>query len=194
MKKRTIFVLGLVFVFSGFVIAQTKVVTNADLEKFRQKRLQAERDLRENYRELGFSSPEEMERQNEESRREMTELSNNLREKRLARENQQINNYYPNSNTDSNYSNNGFIDYGRYYSSDYFYNGYRNRRYYRGKKRFRRFNRNRDFRQRFINRLPGFVLRNHRFNRIDTNRNQRRVRRGFRTDRRGTRIGIRINR
>lgn len=194
MKKRAIFVLGMVFVFSSFAFAQTKVVTNADLEKFRQKRLKAEKELRENYQELGFPSPEEMERREEKSRREKTDLANELREKRLVRENQPVYNYYPTSDT-QNYSdsNRGFVDYGRYYSSSYFYNGYRNRRYYRGK-RNHRYYRNRDFRQRFINRLPGFVLRNHRFNRIDTNRNQHRVRRGFNNHRRGTRIGIRINR
>ncbi|MEZ5308152.1 MAG: hypothetical protein R2684_13480 [Pyrinomonadaceae bacterium] len=50
------------------LFGQAKTVTNSDLEKFRQKRLAAERDLRENYREMGFRSPEEMERENEKAR------------------------------------------------------------------------------------------------------------------------------
>ena len=41
-------------------ISQTRTITNADLEKYKQKRLAAEKELRENYRELGFPSPEEL--------------------------------------------------------------------------------------------------------------------------------------
>ncbi len=39
MKKQIVVILGLIFSVSAVVFAQTKTVTNADLEKFRQKRL-----------------------------------------------------------------------------------------------------------------------------------------------------------
>ena len=48
MKRQIIFVFGLVFVFSGLSFGQGKTVTNADLEKFKQKRLAAEKELKEN--------------------------------------------------------------------------------------------------------------------------------------------------
>lgn len=78
MKKRLWFILCLIFVAANFAIAQTKTVTNADLEKHRQKRLQAEKDYRENYAKLGFPSPEELEKQNEQSRAEREQLSRRL--------------------------------------------------------------------------------------------------------------------
>ena len=67
-------------------MAQTKSVTNADLEKFRQKRIQAEKDYRENYAKMGFPSPEELQRQIEKSRVEREELSARLTAERLQRE------------------------------------------------------------------------------------------------------------
>jgi hypothetical protein len=73
MKERILLVLSLILVATGFVFAQTntrKTVTNADLEKFRQKRLQAEADYRANYKKLGMPSPEELdERENERRQR-----------------------------------------------------------------------------------------------------------------------------
>ncbi len=41
-------------------MAQNKTVTNADLEKYRQARLAAEREYRENYERLGMPSPTEL--------------------------------------------------------------------------------------------------------------------------------------
>ncbi len=140
MKKRAIFVLALVFGISSFAFAQSKTVTNATLEKFRQKRLQAEWDLRQNYREMGFPSPEEMERQDEESRIRRSELSQKLREERLARESMQMererlnlerqyiqmNNGQDNSVPANNYPypNPSFVDYGQYGTSGYVYPGF----------------------------------------------------------------------
>lgn len=69
---------ALIFVATSFVFAQTKTVTNGDLEKFKQKRLKAEKDYRENYEKLGFPSPEELERQSEQSKRELAELSRRI--------------------------------------------------------------------------------------------------------------------
>lgn len=75
MKKRLLFILCSIFVGANLTIAQTKTVTNSDLEKHRQKRLQAEREYRENYARLGFPSPEELDRQIEQSRVERAELA-----------------------------------------------------------------------------------------------------------------------
>lgn len=86
MKKRLLFILCLFSLASGAVIGQTKTVTNQDLEKFRQKRLQAERDYRENYAALGFPSPEELKRQREQDRKELSELAEQLRQENLERE------------------------------------------------------------------------------------------------------------
>lgn len=68
------------------VPGQTKSVTNADLEAFRQKRLQAEREYRENYSRLGMPSPEELEKRRVEDIKKLEELSEKLRSERLERE------------------------------------------------------------------------------------------------------------
>lgn len=68
------------------VTAQKKTITNADLEKYRQERLRAEKDYRENYEKLGFPSPEELAMRNEQSRIEALELADKLREEQLQRE------------------------------------------------------------------------------------------------------------
>lgn len=74
----------LVFTFPGF--AQTQTVTNADLERFREKRLQAEREYRENYARLGMPSPEQIEKQREEDVSRIVEIGDRLRRERLERE------------------------------------------------------------------------------------------------------------
>jgi hypothetical protein len=81
MKKLTIAILSLITAASA--MAQTKTVTNRDLERYRQQRLEAEKQLKERYKELGFPSPEERERQNEQSREEFEAYSAELRERRL---------------------------------------------------------------------------------------------------------------
>lgn len=79
MKERILPFLSLILVFSGFVFAQQRAtgrtVTNADLEKFRQKRLQAERDYRENYEKRGMPSPAELERREAERREWLDEYA-----------------------------------------------------------------------------------------------------------------------
>ncbi len=72
------------FVCSG--VAQTRTVTNADLEKFKAKRIAAEKDLRENYARLGFPSPEELEKQNAQSQKERFALFEKLQAARIERE------------------------------------------------------------------------------------------------------------
>ena len=68
------------------VFGQTKTVDNFTLDKYKQQRLAAEKDLRENYAKLGFPSPEELERRRQESEDEKAELLDKLREERLERE------------------------------------------------------------------------------------------------------------
>lgn len=83
---KTGFVVLIILFGVGVSFGQTRTVTNADLEKYRQERLKAEKDYRENYQRLGMPSPEELDRQREESAREMTELSAKLRYEREMRE------------------------------------------------------------------------------------------------------------
>ncbi len=84
MKNRLLFILCLALASSAF--GQIKTITNADLEKYRQKRLQAEKDYRENYERLGFPSPAELQKQNEQSRRELSELAARLEQEEIQRQ------------------------------------------------------------------------------------------------------------
>lgn len=88
MKKRWSLILILVLNFTAVVSisAQTRTVTNENLEKYRQKRLAAERDLRENYERLGFPSPAELEKQSKRSRVEKFLLAARLEAENLERE------------------------------------------------------------------------------------------------------------
>jgi hypothetical protein len=89
--KKSLVLIGL-FCLAGVVpaLAQTKTVTNSDLEKYRQQRLQAQREYRENYEKWGFPSPEELERRNEKSKLEMQQLSEKLLAERLESESMQM--------------------------------------------------------------------------------------------------------
>ena len=86
MKMRIVFFIC--FVLSSVILtaAQARVVTNADLEKYSAARLKAEKDLRENYSRLGFSSPEERARRDDDAAKERSELSAKLRQERIAQE------------------------------------------------------------------------------------------------------------
>ena len=84
MKQLFILIFILTAAFTAF--AQTKKITNADLEKYKQERLKAEREYRENYARLGFPSPEELARRNEQSQRDLAAYSSRLRQERLAEE------------------------------------------------------------------------------------------------------------
>ncbi len=79
MKRQILLFLGFIFISAIVGSAQTKTVTNADLEKFRQKRVQSEQDYRDNYQKLGLPSPEELEKQREQNRKELSELSGRRR-------------------------------------------------------------------------------------------------------------------
>ncbi len=58
--KKLFLLLVVAFAVSNIGFGQTKTVTNADLEKFRVKRVQQEEDYRANYKRLGMPSPEEL--------------------------------------------------------------------------------------------------------------------------------------
>ncbi|MCD9186794.1 MAG: hypothetical protein LUM44_10195 [Pyrinomonadaceae bacterium] len=83
MKYLIFSILFLISTLSAF--AQTRTVTNADLEKYRQARVKAEREYRENYKRLGMPSPEELERREAERKRETAELSARLRAEQYER-------------------------------------------------------------------------------------------------------------
>lgn len=90
MKERILLVLSLILVTTGLVFAQNtarKTVTNADLEKFRQKRLQAEADYRANYKKLGLPSPEELAQREAERQRWLAEFSEKADAERAQNEN-----------------------------------------------------------------------------------------------------------
>ncbi|MFL6375210.1 MAG: hypothetical protein ACJ73D_11135 [Pyrinomonadaceae bacterium] len=84
MFRRLFFVLCLVSLSAGVSIAQARrTVTNSDLDKYRQQRVAAERELREDYARLGFASPEEIARRNAESQQQLFDLSQRLKADRL---------------------------------------------------------------------------------------------------------------
>lgn len=68
------------------VSAQNKTVTNADLERFREQRLKAEREYRENYLRLGMPSPEELEERRQADMARAIAIGERLRRERIERE------------------------------------------------------------------------------------------------------------
>ena len=141
--RRSIFVLCLLTLFSGFALGQAKTVTNADLEKYRQKREAGERNLKAYYAKKGLSEADVAKQEAEDAEaREM--LSARLRAERLERERlelerlereaapPQVNVYVPQQER----NNNGYFVYENQYNPYYpyypNYNPYgfpRNRRY-----------------------------------------------------------------
>jgi len=85
MKQRVLFFLCVMVASAGFANAQGKTVTNADLDKFKQKRLQAEKDLKEYYSKIGLTA-EDLAKQGAAEAKERTELSARLRASRLEQE------------------------------------------------------------------------------------------------------------
>ncbi len=125
MKKELLFILCSIFLAAGFASAQTvrKTVTNADLEKFRQKRLAAENDYRENYAKMGFPSPEELEKQREQDSKNLSALSARLERENYIREQQQRADEYQQAQNQAFYNNNQGSYYGNGSSGGY-YGGY----------------------------------------------------------------------
>lgn len=86
MKNKMLFILAVSLAAATSGFGQSKTVTNADLSKYKEKRLQAEREYRENYAKWGMPSPEELEQEREKSKVEREELSAKLRADRLEKE------------------------------------------------------------------------------------------------------------
>jgi len=86
MTGKLLFAFCLVVVSAMAAAAQARTITDLDLEQYKEKRIAAERDLRENYAKMGFSSPEERERRLAQDAKDLEELSSRLRNERLARE------------------------------------------------------------------------------------------------------------
>ncbi len=86
MKKRILTFIGVIFISANAAAAQKRTVTNEDLEKYRQKRVAAEKDLRENYERLGFPSPEELQKQIERGNAERSALAARLEAENARRE------------------------------------------------------------------------------------------------------------
>jgi hypothetical protein len=83
--RRSIFVLCLLTLCSGFALAQSKTVTNADLEKFRQKREAGERSLRAHYAKQGLT-PADVAKREAADAEAREALSARFRADRLERE------------------------------------------------------------------------------------------------------------
>jgi hypothetical protein len=86
MTQKLFFVFCFMTATAAICSAQTLTVTNSDLEKYRQDRVKAETDLRDNYARLGFPSPEERARRNAQSAKEAEELSARLQKEAIERE------------------------------------------------------------------------------------------------------------
>jgi len=82
-KTRWSFFVVIILFASLNAAAQTKSVTNADLEQYKEDRLKAKQEYRENYGRLGMPSPEEIDRQTEKDLSEMEQLSAKLRQEGL---------------------------------------------------------------------------------------------------------------
>lgn len=77
MKKQILVVLSLILGITTFSFAQqtTRTITNDDLEKFRQKREQAEAEYRATYKQRGMPSPEELEQREIARQKELAEYA-----------------------------------------------------------------------------------------------------------------------
>ena len=80
----------LIVVFCGVLVMDaqraTRTVTNADLAKFRDRRLTAEQEYRDNYQRLGMPSPEELSEMRDRDMDARITLADQLRRARLEKE------------------------------------------------------------------------------------------------------------
>jgi hypothetical protein len=91
MKRRMFFILSLIGLMAIGSFAQgRRTVTNSDLEGYRQRRVAAEQQLRDDYARMGFPPPEEMARRNMESQQQLLELSGRLKAERLESERMEL--------------------------------------------------------------------------------------------------------
>lgn len=87
MKKIAV-VFGVVFLAVVAVTAQraARTVTNADLERYREKRLASEQEYRNNYQRLGMPSPEELDAIRDRDMDARLQLAEQIRQARLEKE------------------------------------------------------------------------------------------------------------
>jgi len=86
MKLKGLFVFCLISGLAGVCAAQSRAVTNDDLEQYRRQRVKADRELKEDYDRLGFSSPQERDKREAESQRKIAELADRLKLRRIEQE------------------------------------------------------------------------------------------------------------
>jgi len=81
-------VLCVLFSFSAAALAQTakRTVTNADLERFSQQRIAADREYRRTFVEKGMPSPEELKAQSDARVKETVDLAEKIQAANLERE------------------------------------------------------------------------------------------------------------
>lgn len=85
MKRRILFCLCVMAAFASFAFGQVKTVTNADLEKYKQKRIQADEGRKAYYAKIGLTEEEVAKRDAAETKAR-EELSARLRANRLEQE------------------------------------------------------------------------------------------------------------
>ena len=90
MKANTVVFVLVMFASAALALGQRPTITNETLEKYRQQRLAAEKDLRENYERLGFPSPQELESRNKASREKLDEIAGRLREDETEKQRMQV--------------------------------------------------------------------------------------------------------
>lgn len=142
----------------------TRTVTNVELDRFKQKRLVGAREYRENYVEMGFPSPEELERQIDRDNVLRAELSAKLRSERLEKERIEVDRLRANAeytaaiqDRNSERGNGhepiyGYGSYGGYWS----YGRHRSLNYYSGFGGFRAFDRRARFGFGGVRLIPGY--------------------------------------
>ena len=86
MRFRIAFLICFTLVLAASLAAQTTLVTNANLDQYKQDRLKADREYRESYERMGFPSPEELHRRSDQSRIETEQLAAKLRAANIERE------------------------------------------------------------------------------------------------------------
>jgi hypothetical protein len=84
--KTAVLIIGFILTTAVVGFGQAKTITNFELEKYQQQRLTAEREYRENYKRLGFPSPEELDKQRDEDMKARVALADQLRQARLEKE------------------------------------------------------------------------------------------------------------
>lgn len=148
--KRAVLGCGLLLALATIGVAQVPTIDNFTLEKFQKQRLAAERDYRANYAQMGFPSPEELDRQRDEDLAARIQIADQLRQARLEGEKIELERrsldlqqaaleerqlareaeyaaYAYNSNAGYQGYYGGTGGYGGYYSDPYY--GYNGRRY-----------------------------------------------------------------